>query len=283
MKTDLLPNDETADVWQVTDPKRLPLPGQGAPRQIERAPSHGAHTTTSRELGADEIIKTIARLRDRIAERFPESSLGRIAGDLHALAQHTRGQLSFLREPHRGLRAAVAFAILAMLVVVIAAALSVRVNTRVSDISQFLQAIESGINDVVFLSVAIWFLVSLETRRKRARALELLHHLRSIAHIVDMHQLTKDPEYLMADRETTASSPIRSMTAPELGRYLDYCSEMLSLTSKVAVLIVQRFNDPLVLGAVNEVEALCSGLSGKIWQKITLLERVTSRHAQKHP
>ncbi len=38
---------------------------------------------------------------------------------------------------------------------------------------------------------------------------------------------------------------------------------------------VQNFNDPVVLSTVNEIETLATGLSGKIWQKITLLERVT--------
>ena len=90
-----------------------------------------------------------------------------------------------------------------------------------------------------------------------------------------MHQLTKDPERLMSPQPDTDSSPSRSMTAPELGRYLDYCSEMLSLTSKIAASFVQSFNDPVVLSTVNEIETLVTGLSGKIWQKITLLERAS--------
>lgn len=67
------------------------------------------------------------------------------------------------------------------------------------------------------------------------------------------------------------------MSAPELGRYLDYCSEMLSLTSKIAASFVGHFDDPVVLTTVNEIETLVTGLSGKIWQKITLLERAMAR------
>ena len=54
-------------------------------------------------------------------------------------------------------------------------------------------------------------------------------------------------------------------------RYLDYCSEMLSLTGKVAVLYVQDFGDPIVTASANEVEQLCTGLSRKIWQKLMIL------------
>jgi hypothetical protein len=134
--------------------------------------------------------------------------------------------------------------------------------------------LEAAINDFVFLGVGIFFLVTIEGRLKRRKALHSLHQLRSIVHIVDMHQLTKDPERLMSPREDTPSSPERTMTAQELGRYLDYCSELLALSSKIAALFVEQFNDPVVLSTVNEVETLVTGLSGKIWQKITLLERV---------
>ena len=87
-----------------------------------------------------------------------------------------------------------------------------------------------------------------------------------------MHQLMKDPERLASSQPNTASSPVRALTASQLGRYLDYCSELLSVISKIAALHVQHFNDPVTLAAVNEIEALTSGLSGKVWQKITLLD-----------
>jgi hypothetical protein len=89
-----------------------------------------------------------------------------------------------------------------------------------------------------------------------------------------MHQLTKDPDRLVAlEVSDTESSPARAMTAGELGRYLDYCTELLSLTGKLAALFVQRFDDAVVLQAVNEIEDLTNGLSRKVWQKITSSER----------
>ena len=100
---------------------------------------------------------------------------------------------------------------------------------------------------------------------KRAKALDMLHELRSLTHIVDMHQLTKDPALI-------TSSP-GGMSPAELGRYLDLCSDMLSLIGKVSALMVQHFNDDVVLSAVNEIETLTTGLSRKMWQKITILER----------
>jgi len=57
-----------------------------------------------------------------------------------------------------------------------------------------------------------------------------------------------------------------------LTRYLDYCSEMLALVSKIAALFAQNIEDPVVLAAVNDLESLTQGLSGKIWQKIMILD-----------
>jgi hypothetical protein len=93
-----------------------------------------------------------------------------------------------------------------------------------------------------------------------------------LVHVIDRHQLTKDPSMVMGEEKTTASSPARPMTPFELGRYLDYCSEMLSLTGKVAALYAQTFPDPVVVEAANDIEMLATGLSGKIWQKITILQ-----------
>lgn len=83
------------------------------------------------------------------------------------------------------------------------------------------------------------------------------------------------PERLLSPEPSTASSPERVMTPAQLGRYLDYCSELLSVTSKLAALLVQYFNDEVVLGAVDEIEGLTTGLQSKIWQKIRLLERAS--------
>ena len=88
-----------------------------------------------------------------------------------------------------------------------------------------------------------------------------------------MHQLTKDPEMVLAGRAPTAASPQRNMTPFELNRYLDYCSEMLALVSKIAALYVQSFPDSDTVAAVNDIESLITELSQKIWQKLVILDR----------
>src|SRR5437879_8552760 len=143
-----------------------------------------------------------------------------------------------------------------------------------NDYTNFIQALEASISSVVFIGAAILFFVSWENRIKRRRALKAIHELRALAHIVDMHQLTKDPESYFAPAGKTASPAKRAMTPFELNRYLDYCSELLALISKIAALYVQDFQDPVLLDAVDDVEDLTAGFSRKIWQKITILENL---------
>ena len=92
-----------------------------------------------------------------------------------------------------------------------------------------------------------------------------------------MHQLTKDPEWVLDRGRETGVLPPRTMNRFELSRYLDYCSEALSLTGKVAALYMRDFDDPVALQAVNEVEALTTGLSRKIWQKLSILYAMGER------
>ncbi len=134
------------------------------------------------------------------------------------------------------------------------------------------QGLEAATNEIILLSLLLLFLVSLENRFKRRTTLRMLHRLRSLAHVVDMHQLTKDPDSVLRSTTPTIVSPERTLSEAQLARYLDYCSELLALISKLAALLAQHQQDAVVLSAVNDVETLTSGLSRKIWQKITILD-----------
>src|SRR6185436_19423252 len=124
---------------------------------------------------------------------------------------------------------------LAIIVLLVGMLVHIR-QFQFSDYTNFIQALEASISSVVFIGAAILFLVSWEHRIKRARALKAIHELRAMAHIVDMHQLTKDPESYFGRSHQSASPQRRVMTPFELNRYLDYCSESLALISKIAAL-----------------------------------------------
>ena len=213
-------------------------------------------------LDAAEIVRTIERLQSRIEERFPSSGLGQVCGQLLEISQKARERADWIARPILAVR----IATIVLSVVIVAGLILMVTRLRPPgpfELGQFIQVLEAGINDVVLVGAAIFFLTTLESRIKRRRALRALRELRSIAHIIDMHQLTKDPERTQPAK--------REMSAADLARYLDYCSEMLSLTGKVAALYVQNFEDSVALQAVNEIEDLTTGLARKIWQKLTIV------------
>ena len=222
-----------------------------------------------RRLDPDKIVETVRTLQGRVEGRFPGSGLGKVTAELQQVAEETVARTRWIQRPHVLLRSAAA--VLSVAIVALAVLMVVRIHQfQFSDYTNFIQALEASISSVVFIGAAILFLVTWESRIKRRRALKAIHELRALAHIIDMHQLTKDPESYFAPQQTTTLK--RAMTPFELNRYLDYCSEALALISKIAALYVQGFQDPVLLDAVDDMEDLTAGFSRKIWQKLTILE-----------
>lgn len=241
---------------------------------------HELATTMYRNLDADKIVETCRAARDQITTRFPGSSLSKVAGEIESVSSHAAELSAWLRKPHLPLRAIAGLGIVAVFIIVIGVVLNVKLQLTFTSIAEFLQGSEAALNEVVFLGIAIFFFFSLETRLKRRRALKAIHVLRSMAHIIDMHQLTKDPERIVGVLPQEDSGARRPQNPAELIRYLDYCSDLLALLSKIAALYVQNFDDHVTLSAVNEVENLTNGLSRKIWQKIMIFDRILAPATQ---
>ena len=227
-----------------------------------------------RILNPENIVETIDRLYHRIEERFPASGLGRVCQELQKIAEESASRSRWIECPNLWLRIGAAAVIGVGLIGIVISIIYMKVPTASITVIDFIQVIESALNDIILISAAIFFLVTVETRIKRARALDALHELRSISHVIDMHQLTKDPAHLSPMMVSTSSSPHKRLTSFELMRYLNYCSELLSLTGKVASIYSQNFRDSVVLATVNDLETLTTGLSRKIWQKIIILQQL---------
>jgi hypothetical protein len=218
------------------------------------------------------IVETLHRLEHRIGERFPGSSLAAVCRELIGMAETVQQRSIAIASPHYLLRGAVFLVIAAGLAGLLLVAFKINVQVGTVEIFTVFQGVEAAMNIVVLSGAMLFFLISLETRIKRQRSLADLHHFRSIAHVIDMHQLTKDPSTILGGGAPTASSPKRTMSRFELTRYLNYCSEMLSLTNKLAALYAQHLPDAVIIDAVNDIEDLTTNLCNKIWQKITIVD-----------
>ncbi len=233
-----------------------------------------------RTLDATKVVQSLDQLTRRIDERFPGAGLANVAAELTRIASDTSTRSAQIAKPAILTRLFVTVLMLAGLALLAFVVTSLLAKTKASDdLFGTLQGIDAGFNIIVLMGAALFFMFSIEERRKRKRALGALNELRSIVHVIDMHQLTKDPSTTATVTQPTASSPKRTLTPFELARYLDYCSEMLSLTAKVAVLYAQSFPDAVVTETVNDIERTAASLSQKIWQKIMIIE-ADMRHAE---
>lgn len=222
-------------------------------------------------LEPEKIIKTIDQLEKRISDRFPNSGLQNVCFQFLQTAQKTKNNIHWISAPNIPLRIfsylIIALGLGGLLYSITYIDLKIENNT----LDNMVAVSEAIFNDLILLGAAIFFLVTLESRYKTKRALKSLNELRVIAHVIDMHQLTKDPYVNDSPESATKNSPKRTLSKFELQRYLDYCSEATALIGKVAALYSQSLPEESVVRAVNEVETLTTGLSRKIWQKLIIL------------
>lgn len=217
------------------------------------------------------VTETARVLAKRVSERFPGSGLSRVSEELADLSGGADELSRDLARPRVWLRLLLTSVVLAASVASFFAVRAAPVRLDFGGISDFVQGVQSLMQCLVYVAGSVWFLASVESRYKRTRVLGELHSLRDTAHVVDMHQLSKDPHSLCSVGSDTASSPSRLLAPYELGRYLDYCSEMLAIVAKLAAVYVQRMPDPVCIEVASDVEKLCLGLSQKVWQKIRIL------------
>ncbi len=223
------------------------------------------------------IITTISKLEKRIQDRFPESSILQTCHGFIEIANETKENIDYIKKPNLAIRA---FVLLIIGLGLIGAYYSFRLmdfNFTRLNLIDIVTFAEASINDLILLGAAIFFLVSIESRLKKTKAAKILDQLRGLAHVIDMHQLTKDPTMVGVIQLKTYNSPKRTLNKFELKRYLDYCSEMLSLVGKVAALYSQNLPESGIISAVNEIENLSTGLSNKIWQKMIILNDIDDK------
>lgn len=222
-------------------------------------------------LKSEEIITTIEKLYSRISERFPDSDLGKVCEQMLVIAKESDKIIQWISKPNYLIRIFVILFFAVVGAILVYSIMQVKFEIPRVGFGEFVQLSESALNELVLIGAGIIFLVTFETRRKRKRVIIATNKLRCFAHIIDAHQLAKDPDHITKIHTLTQSSPKHSLNEYELGRYLDYCTEMLALVGKLGFLYVQNFNDPQANNAVNDLECLTTAMARNVWQKIMIL------------
>ncbi|MEK7413715.1 MAG: hypothetical protein AAB263_10425, partial [Planctomycetota bacterium] len=182
-----------------------------------------------RTLSLARVQETIAQLQLRVEERFPGSGLSALIAEVGAVGREVERESASIMRPIWWVWALIAVTVLILgtvIVLLIAKAPTAAVVPTWTELAQGINAISS---ELVLLVGLLVFLASWQMRIRRGRVVAAVRQLRELAHIVDMLQLTKDPDGMAGvSLPSTAHSPRRELTLAELARYLDYCSELLS-------------------------------------------------------
>jgi hypothetical protein len=211
-------------------------------------------------LDGRQLATRLERLEADISASFPDRGLVKVTHRMVEVAREAENGVAEATRPNLGLR----FLLVVLVGAIIAAPVALAgyagfrlapVNGMTVTFVDLLQAVD-GLFNVVFLGLAgVVFVTTIEERIKRRRALSELHRIRSLTHVIDMHQLDKDP----------GKAP-----SAELRAYLGHCADLMSLAAKLAALYAQDTRDAVVIETVNDIETLANNLSRKIWQKIAL-------------
>ena len=235
---------------------------------------------TYRTLDPGRLTQTTEKIVAQIDETFPGSGLAAVAHSFGEQARETIGRANGLKAPIWKIRWISCFLILLLLVGTVFIPLSMNLQDAGSSWSELAEGTDAALHLIVILGGGIFFIASWEMRKKRNAALDALSELRSLAHIIDMHQITKDPGLEHIENLPEGVEDTRTVRSDaQLALYLDFSSDMLSIIGKLAALYAENLHDRVVLDAVNEIESLSNGLCAKLWQKIMIINQIAEAHA----
>jgi hypothetical protein len=218
-----------------------------------------------RHLRADKLVETAERLARRVGDRFPGSGLSNVAAAVVDVTREAIQTAERINRPNWWLRGG----LIALLLLVVAGGVVAARELSGTPMDRLREFMTAAAAPAAYAGVVVLFFVTLEVRFKRRKAVRAVHELRALAHLIDMHQLAKDPE-----RPGATPGAGAPMTAESMGYYFNYCTDLLALVSKIGQLYVEDFADSTVLAAVDHFENLATGLSQKIWQKLMILDRI---------
>lgn len=227
-----------------------------------------------REIDPTKLIHTVSKMADRVEQQFPGSGLAAVANEVAAVSEGTVARVAEIKRPRIGLRLIVGFMVLLVVSGPFLFSYLLSFSEEVTNLGDFLEATDAGLHMLLVLAGGIFFLVGMENRMRRNDSLEALAEFRSLAHLVDLHQINKDPGLDLVGPPENDKRTVR--TDEQLASYLDFSGDLLSIVGKLAAYYAQNLSDRVVLDAVNEIETLTSSLSNKLWLKILVLREMMS-------
>ena len=114
---------------------------------------------------------------------------------------------------------------------------------------------------LILLAGALWFLITIENRIKRRKALMYIEELREFLHVIDVTQLFYTPLVYNPDPAAARTSATFDYT------YFLFCTQMLGVISNLAPLYTRGAANDSILRAASEVEMLANAITVKLLSK----------------
>jgi hypothetical protein len=209
-----------------------------------------------------KIVETAENLARNVGESFSGTALAGLAVELAALAHRTDELARHARKPIYAIRVCSALAALATILGLCYLASHIHARWEFGTIGELFDATDAGFNLLVLLAGAVWFMITLETRIKRKKALECLEELRDFIHVIDVTQLYYTPDIYRSDPSSFQSSVNLDYT------YLLFCTQMLGLISNLAPLYARGAAGDSIMRAVSDVELLANDITVKLLTKV---------------
>jgi len=228
-----------------------------------------AHRDGRHRIDPARIIETAENLARQVSDRLPGSSLAELAVELARIAHVTDERASQARTPIHAIRAGSFLAIGAGIVLVSFLLMHIHARWEFGTITELFEATDAGFNLLALLAGAIWFLVKLEARIKRKRALESVEELREFIHVIDVTQLYYTPD--LYNREAASSHSSLKLDH----HYLLFCTQMLAVIGNLAPLYTRGAAGDSILRAVSDVEMLANAITAKLQSKAESVRAAT--------
>ena len=145
------------------------------------------------KLEPEKIIDSVSILEKRISDRFPDSGLKDVCREFLMLAEKTKKNISYISKPNIPLKVFSYLIIAVGLGGIIFSFSLINFKVKTFDLEKLVSISNGMFNNLFLIGAAFLFLITMESRINRKLAIKSLHKLRVISHVIDMHQLTKDP------------------------------------------------------------------------------------------
>ena len=190
----------------------------------------GAGSQQKHRLDPARIIETAENLAREVGEKLPGSSLAGLAVELAQIAHETDERTLRARRPIYAIRVISLLAVSVSLLALWYLLGHIHTRWEFGTITEVFEAADAGFNLLILLAGALWFLITIENRIKRRKALLFIEELREFIHVIDVTQLYYTPAVYNPDHETTRTSVSFDYT------YFLFCTQMLAIISNLAPL-----------------------------------------------